>query len=100
MNKFKDKVIWITGSSSGIGEATAYEFAREGARIILTALEADLLEKVATKCKELGAPDAKPLPFDLSKKDEVADLAEQAWQVYGHIDVFYNNAGIDRKSVV
>ena len=91
MNKFKDKVVWITGSSSGIGEATAYEFAREGARLILTALEADLLEKVAARCIELGAPDAKPLPFDLSKKDEVAGLAEQAWQVFGHIDVFYNN---------
>ena len=43
MKKFADKVVWITGSSSGIGEATAYEFAREGARLILTALEADLL---------------------------------------------------------
>ena len=87
MNKFKDKVVWITGSSSGIGEATAYEFAREGAKLILTALEADLLEKVAAHCEELGSPKAMPLPFDLSLKDQVAELAESAWQVFGHIDV-------------
>ena len=97
MNKFKDKVVWITGSSSGIGEATAYEFAREGAKLILTALEADLLEKVAAHCQELGSPKAMPLPFDLSLKDQVADLAEKAWSVFGRIDVFYNNAGISQR---
>ena len=97
MGCFNDKVVWITGSSSGIGEATAYEFAREGAYLILTALEADLLEKVAARCKGLGAPDARPLPFDLSLKDEVASLADKAWNLFGHIDVFYNNAGISQR---
>ncbi|MCQ2111078.1 MAG: SDR family oxidoreductase [Bacteroidaceae bacterium] len=98
MKKFQDKVVWITGSSSGIGEATAYHFAAEGARLILTALEADLLEKVAARCKELGAPNAAPLPFDLSLKDQVAELADKAWNVFGHIDIFYNNAGISQRA--
>ncbi len=46
MKRFNNKVIWITGASSGIGEACAYAFAKEGAILILTALETDLLEKV------------------------------------------------------
>ena len=64
MKKFENKTVWITGASSGIGEATAYRFAEEGARVIVPALEADLLEKVVARCKELGAPDAAALPFD------------------------------------
>lgn len=97
MGKFQDKVIWITGSSSGIGEATAYRFASEGAKLILTALEADILEKVSAHCVELGSPEAKVLPFDLSQKDRVEELAENAWNLFGYIDVFYNNAGISQR---
>jgi len=98
MNRFRDKVVWITGSSSGIGEATAYSFASEGAILILTALEADLLEKVAAHCMELGSPKAVALPFDLSLKDQVEELALTAWNTFGHIDVFYNNAGISQRA--
>lgn len=97
MNKFQDKVVWITGSSSGIGEATAYSFAKEGAKLVLTALEDDLLKKVADRCMELGSPKAVALPFDLSKKDQVEELADKAWNVFGSIDVFYNNAGISQR---
>ena len=97
MQKFANKVVWITGASSGIGEATAYRFAQEGARIIVTALEADLLEAVADKCKELGSPDAAALPFDLSDTDGLDSLADQAWNRFGHIDIFYNNAGISQR---
>jgi len=96
-NQFYNKVIWITGASSGIGEATAYRFAREGARLIVTALEADLLDKVVAHCKELGAPDAKAIPFDLSQCEALDDLANEAWNAFGHIDVFYNNAGISQR---
>lgn len=97
MRKYKEKVVWITGASSGIGEATAYRFAREGAYVIVTALEADLLEGVVAKCRQLGAPDAKALPFDLSRLDELEGLAEEAWNAFGRIDVLYNNAGISQR---
>lgn len=97
MPKFSNQVVWITGASSGIGEATAYRFAREGARLIVTALEADLLEQVVARCKSLGAPDAVALPFDLSQLDGLPALAEQAWQAFGRIDIFYNNAGISQR---
>ena len=94
---FLNKVVWITGASSGIGEATAYRFAQEGARLILSALEADLLEQVAEKCRLLGTPDARPLSCDLSQLDSLPELADTAWNLYGRIDVFYNNAGISQR---
>ena len=97
MPKFSNQVVWITGASSGIGEATAYRFAQEGARLIVTALEADLLEQVVARCKSLGASDAVALPFDLSQLDGLPALAEQAWQAFGRIDIFYNNAGISQR---
>lgn len=97
MNKFANKVVWITGASSGIGEATAYRFAQEGAKVIVTALESDLLEKVVTRCKELSAPDAAALPYDLSDSEGLNALAEKAWNLFGCIDILYNNAGISQR---
>ena len=95
--RFRNKVVWVTGASSGIGEATAYRFAREGARLIVTALEADLLDNVVDRCKQLGAPDAVALPFDLSQTDALETLAERAWTAFDGIDVFYNNTGISQR---
>ena len=97
MKRFENKIVWITGASSGIGEAVAYRFAEEGARLIVTALEADLLAQVCDRCRQLGAPDARALSFDLSDTDGLDALADQAWNAFGHIDVFYNNAGISQR---
>lgn len=97
MKKFENKVVWITGASSGIGEATAYRFAEEGARLILTALETDLLEAVSEKCMALGSPSVAAMPFDLSQTDGLEALAKAAWDAFGHIDVLYNNAGISQR---
>ena len=55
MTSFKDKIVFITGASSGIGAAVALEFARRGARIVLTARRKDLLEQVKDKIEALGA---------------------------------------------
>ena len=96
--KFEGKIVWITGASSGIGEATAYRMAQENATLILTALERDLLEKVAERCKSLGAPDARPLPFDLSQTEQLPQLAEEARNLFGRVDVLYNNAGISQRA--
>ena len=98
MGKFADKIVWITGASSGIGEATAYRMATENATLVLTALEADRLEEVAEKCKALGAPDACVLPFDLSQTDGLPALAEEAIARFGRIDILYNNAGISQRA--
>jgi dehydrogenase/reductase SDR family member 7B len=97
--KFSDKVIWITGASSGIGRTTALRFAREKATLVLTALEEDLLQEVREDCLKAGAPDVALLPFDLSRTDELTDLAEKAWSAFGRIDILYNNAGISQRGI-
>lgn len=98
MNKFKDKIVWITGASSGIGEATAYNMASESASLILTALEEDLLENVRQKCLQLGATQVAILPFNLVNLEQLESLADTAWNLYGKIDILYNNAGISQRS--
>lgn len=97
MNKFHNKVVWITGASSGIGKATAYRFAEEGARLVLTALEDNLLQQVVRHCISLGSPEAKAIPFDLSDTTNLNTLANKAWDAFGHIDIFYSNAGISQR---
>ena len=97
MGKFSNKVVWITGASSGIGRATALRFARENATLVLTALEPDLLQDVRSECLSVGAPAVTTLPYDLSQIDGLPKLAEDALQAYGRIDVFYNNAGISQR---
>ena len=100
MHKFKDKIVWITGASSGIGEATAYQLAAESATLILTALEADKLQDVKNQCIALGSPQVAILHFDLSDLEGVDELANQAWQQFGRIDIMYNNAGISQRTTI
>lgn len=97
MRSYKDKTIWITGASSGIGEATACRFAQEGARLILTARNAEKLEAVKAKCLEEGAAGVTVLSADLEELDSLEDLAAQAWGVTGRIDLFFANAGISQR---
>ncbi len=94
--RFNNQVVWITGASSGIGEACAYRFAEEGARLVLTALDGPELPSVAERCKQLGALVAL-LPADLSDIDQLETLADKAWNAFGQIDIFYNNAGISQR---
>lgn len=98
MQRFKNKVIWITGASSGIGEACAYGFASEGANLILTALEADLLENVKKCCLDKGAKSVSLLPFDLSEITNLEKIALDAWKIHERIDILYNNAGISQRA--
>lgn len=100
MNRFKGKKVWITGASSGIGEALSYHFARESAILILTARNMEKLDKVASRCSETGAVSVKILPFDLGNLDGLASLAGQAWSAFGGIDIFINNAGISQRGSV
>ncbi len=100
MPTFKDKTIWITGASSGIGETTAYRFAADGAILILTALEKDKLESVSQKCKSLGAAETFVLEYDLSDISNISLLCEKALSKTGKIDVLFNNAGISQRDKV
>lgn len=97
MKEFKDKVIWITGASSGIGEALALEFAKHEARLILSARRGDELKRVAalTKLPEL---DLMILPFDLSDTKNASGLAAQVMNKFGRIDILINNGGYSQRS--
>lgn len=97
MREFKDKVIWITGASSGIGEALALEFARLEARVILSARREDELKRVGalTKLPEL---DLMILPFDLSDTKNATGLTAQVINKFGRIDILINNGGYSQRS--
>jgi short-subunit dehydrogenase len=92
--------VWITGASSGIGEACACRYASEGARLVLTSSSADRLEKVAVKCRGLGASAVTVLPYNLAVTDGIDALVEKAWNAYCGIDVVMLNAGISQRTNV
>jgi len=98
MKKFQNKVICITGASSGIGEATAYRLAKENARLLLIAIEEDKLQVVQQQCIQLGSPDVAIFPYDLSDLENLPVFIDQLWNYFGHIDIMYNNAGISQRT--
>lgn len=98
MQDYREKVIWITGASSGIGEGLAYEFARQGARLVLSARRADVLETVRQKCA--NADQHFVLPMDMTDTDSLAGRVEAVLTQCGRIDVLINNAGVSQRSLV
>jgi short-subunit dehydrogenase len=95
---FKDKVVWITGASSGIGEALAKAFANEGAKLVLSARRSEELERVKKECK-LNDADCLVLPLDLSDTTKINSQAETVLAKFGRIDVLVNNGGISQRSL-
>ena len=93
----KDKIVWITGASSGIGAAMAVEYARLGAILIISSRNTDELHKVRSSC---GSPEnIQILKLDLAKPSEFKKIVKEAVSFYGHIDVLINNAGISQRSL-
>ena len=92
--------VWITGASSGMGEACAYLYASRGDSVVVTSNEKERLDEVVAKCLSLGAAGALALPFDLQDSEGIADLARQAWEAFGGLDVMYCNAGISQRTTV
>lgn len=92
---FTSKVVWITGASSGIGEALAKALLAQGADVILSGRRADALQAVADQAPERTLV----LPFDTTDYDRLPALVEQAWNWRGRIDLLINNAGISQRSL-
>ncbi len=95
---FKNKVVWITGASSGIGEALALCFAKEGALLILSARRTDELERVAKLCGD--KVQCMILPLDLAETGNVDNLTQKVVERFGKIDVLINNGGLSQRSLV
>ena len=93
--KFLNKVVWITGASSGIGEALAYAFAAEGALLVLSARREEELQRVAKACGN-----AYVLPFDMLSLAEHTDRVNDVIKTYGRIDYLILNAGVSQRSFV
>lgn len=98
MERFKDKIALITGSSQGIGEACALRLAKEGAHIILNGRKFDERgEKLIATIEEMGGK-ATFLAADVSKTKNVIKLVNDAIAVYGSLDILVNNAGLETKA--
>ena len=95
---FKDNVVWITGGSSGIGEALAYLFSRKGAHLILSSNEPERLEEVKGNCANKERHTV--MPLDLSESDTMKKKADDVLKRYGHIDILVNNGGISIRALV
>mgnify|MGYP001827250202 FL=1 len=94
---FRDKVVWITGASSGIGEALAYMLSEAGSSLVLSSNEPERLEEDPGKCTN-GAVH-KVIPLDLSEWDDLAPKAAEALGQFGHVDILVNNGGISHRSL-
>jgi len=91
----KDKVVVITGASSGLGEATARQLAHLGAKVVLGARRIDRLRALA---KELGLGEDAAIQTDVTQCEEVKHLVDHAARLHGRIDVILNNAGLMTQS--
>ncbi|PRY76506.1 SDR family oxidoreductase [Alkalibacterium olivapovliticus] len=93
------KVIVITGASSGIGKATAQIMAKDGAKLVLGARRENLLKDLVQEVEKLGG-EAVYAVMDVTKIDQVEDLAKLAMDKFGRVDVWLNNAGIMPQSLL
>ncbi len=93
MSEIQDKVVIITGSSSGLGEATARRLAKNGAKLMLAARREERLKELVANIEKEGGT-AQYQVTDVTNRNQVKDLAEATHKAYGSIDVLVNGAGI------
>lgn len=93
MGRLQDKVAIITGGNSGVGAATALLFAKEGAKVVITARRQPQLDEVAAKIREAGG-EVLPVVSDISKKGDADAVVAKAVEAYGKVDILVNNAGV------
>ncbi|PWC52761.1 SDR family oxidoreductase [Azospirillum sp. TSO22-1] len=93
MARISNKVVVVTGASSGIGRATALAFARQGATVVLAARRDAALHTAAEECLDVGGR-AMVVPTDVTDQEQVNHLVRRAIEAFGGIDVWVNNAGV------
>jgi short-subunit dehydrogenase len=97
-NIFKDKVVVVTGASSGIGRATAIAFARNGSKLVLVARSEEKLRDVAEEIRKTGS-EALVCITDVTREEECRKMVEATIERYGTIHILVNNAGISMRAV-
>ncbi len=98
MQRINGKVIWITGASSGIGEALTYALDKKDCKLIISARDEAALERVKSNCQDSDT--IKILPIDLANFDEMPGKVEQALSHFQKVDILVNNAGISQRSLI
>ncbi|MEP2239191.1 MAG: SDR family oxidoreductase [Maribacter sp.] len=98
MDSINNKVVWVTGASSGIGEALAYQLNELGAKVILSARREAVLLEVKNKCKFPNSVSI--LPLDLTEFDSLEIITQKAFKIYGKIDILINNGGLSQRSLI
>ena len=94
---FRDRVVWVTGASSGIGEALARELAQRGATLILSSRRGEALDAVRRDCER---PDGHfVLPLDLGDPPSLEYAVERALDRFGHVDVMVHNGGVSQRAL-
>lgn len=93
MKQLRNRVVVITGASSGFGRGVAEKFSKEGADVVLAARRGTLLDELARDCCKRGVR-ALAVETDVSEREQVEALAETAIREFGRIDVWINNAGV------
>lgn len=88
----QDKVVLITGASSGFGEDAARLFAKEGCKVVLAARRLDRLQLLASEIQDAGG-EALAVPVDVNERAEIEVMVQTALDLYGKIDILFNNAG-------
>lgn len=96
MTYFNNKVIWITGASSGIGKALAQHLSQYNCKLIISARRQRILEEVKSQCltpEHIGV-----LPFDLGNLEKLPKIVEQGMAIFGKVDIMVLNGGISQRS--
>lgn len=94
---FQNKVVWITGASSGIGKALALELDKQGALLILSARKEKTLNDVKEAC--VNSENIKVLPLDLEQYNQFDKKVKEALKWFGRIDILVNNGGISQRAL-
>jgi short-subunit dehydrogenase len=98
-NFFKNKRVWITGASSGIGEALSMAFAEQGAHLILSARNEVEINRVSAACLNAGASSVLVQRLDLEQHDSIPLIVEAVLKKVGKIDILVNNGGISQRAL-
>lgn len=93
MRNLKDRVVMITGASSGIGRTCALAFAKQGCNLVICARREKELNEVAEEIKAMGR-DVLAMTADVAKEEDIKKLAEAAFEKFGKVDIAMSNAGI------